>query len=218
MTHNDKTTRCRNGVGKIMGPVVLGVGGLILFAAATAPPAAAYPPAVGILGSSRNCLACHVDNGPWNEEKTIIDIVNKKTGESHRQKDGTFLITAKRGESKTVLTIIGRPAADDARSPYRNAWLYVDPERIGSSSLSTFARGWGVNLPMSCRIVSDKHEAYPGANITVLPMTVRPGEDALDAELELQVMLTRGESVKGDASEGMIGNYFERTVRFDVED
>ena len=183
-----------------------------------ASPAKAYPPAVGILGVAKNCLACHVDNGPWHKDKTIIDIVNKKTGKSLRQKDGTFLITAKRGQSKTVLTIIGRPAADDAPSPYRNAWLYVDPQRIGTSSLSTFARGWGVNLPMSCRIVGDKHEAYPGANITVLPMMVRPGEDALDAELELQVMLTRGESVKGDASKGVTANYFERKVRFKVED
>jgi hypothetical protein len=48
-------------------------------------------------------------------------------------------------------------------------------------------------------------------------MTLRPGDDARDAEIELQVMLTRGESVKGKPQEGMIGSYFERKVRLKVE-
>ena len=42
------------------------------------------------------------------------------------------------------------------------------------------------------------------------------GDDAQDAELKLQVMLTKGESVKGKAKEGMMGNYFERLVRLKV--
>ena len=37
-----------------------------------------------------------------------------------------------------------------------------------------------------------------------------------DAELTLQVMLTKGESVKGKAKEGMMGSYFERNVRLKV--
>ena len=37
----------------------------------------AYPPAVGIIGKSKNCLACHVNNGPWRDEgSTIIDILD----------------------------------------------------------------------------------------------------------------------------------------------
>jgi len=32
----------------------------------------------------------------------------------------------------------------------------------------------------------------------------------------MQRMLTRGESVKGDAKKGMLGNYFERKVRLKI--
>ena len=37
----------------------------------------AYPPGVGILSDARNCLSCHVNNGPWNDDKNlIIDILD----------------------------------------------------------------------------------------------------------------------------------------------
>ena len=179
--------------------------------------ALSYPPGVGILGKSKNCLNCHLNNGPWkDDEKTIIDILEKETKKSLRQSDGSFLISVKRNQIKTILTVIGRSKDDKQEAPYRNAWLYVDPKTIGSSSLSKFAAGWDVNLPMSCRIVGDTLTGYEGAKITVLPMTIRPLDAAQDAELNLQVMLTKGESVKGDAKEGMIGSYFVRTVRLNV--
>ncbi|MFQ5808620.1 MAG: hypothetical protein ACE5JM_03285 [Armatimonadota bacterium] len=181
----------------------------------------AYPPAVGIVGPSRNCLVCHVNNGPWASEKqTIIDVLDKESGRSLRQRDGSFLIEAKRGQAKTLLTVIGRTKDDTAAAPYRNAWLYIDPcERDhGSASSGKFAPGWSVNLPMSCRIVGDELEAFEGAKITALPMTLRPLDGARDAELELQVMLTGGESVKGDPTRGMLGNYFERKVHLRVVD
>ena len=199
--------------------VISWLAALVYLAAVGAAPLAAYPPAVGILGQSRNCRTCHVDNGPWKDEtRLIIDILDRATGKSLRQKDGAFLISVKRGKLKTVFTVIGWRAQEAGPVPYRNAWLYIDPTRIAdSSSLSKFAPGWTVNLPMSCRIVGDTVEAYPGARVTALPMTVRPGDDAGDAELELQVMLTRGESVKGQAQQGLEGNYFQRLVRFRVE-
>jgi len=176
-----------------------------------------YPPGVGIVGKAKNCLVCHANNGPWHDEKsTLIDILDKETKKSFMQADGTFLIEAQRGEIKTVLTVIGRTKEDKAEAPYRNAWLYVDPQRIKSNSLSKFAPGWSVNLPMSCRIIGDKLEGFEEAKITSLPMSIRPGDDAQDAELQLQVMLTKGESVKGKAKEGMKGNYFERVVRLKV--
>lgn len=179
----------------------------------------AYPPAVGILGKSKDCLACHVNSGPWKDDaNTIIDVLDRDTKKSFKQPDGGFLIEAKRGEVKTVLTVIGRVREDTAEASYRNAWLYVDPKTIESSSLSKFAPGWDVNLPMSCRIAGDPLEGYEGAKITVLPMTVRATDAAQDAELTLQVMLTRGESVKGKPKEGMIGNYFERRVKLKVVD
>lgn len=176
-----------------------------------------YPPAVGIIGKAKNCLVCHVNNGPWqNEENTIIDFLDKETKKSLRLADGSFLIEAQRGEIRTVLTVIGRKKSDKVESPYRNAWLYVHTQRIKSISLSKFAPGWSVNLPMSCRIIGDRLEGFEEAKITALPMSIRPGDDAQDAELELQVMLTKGESVKGKAKEGMKGNYFERIVRLKV--
>lgn len=177
----------------------------------------AYPPAVGILGKAENCLACHLDNGPWNDERqTIIDLLDQNSLQSLMQADGTFMITARRGEVRTLLTVIGRKDGDTAEPPYRNAWLFVDPQRIQSDSLSKFATGWEVNLPMACRIVGDELQGFEGGAITALPMRVRPGDDAKNAELRLQVMLTKGESVKGKGDEGMTGNYFERVVHLKV--
>lgn len=176
-----------------------------------------YPPAVGIVGKAKNCLVCHANNGPWqDEENTIIDILDKKTKKSLMQADGSFLIEVQRGKIRTVITVIGRKKGDKTEAPYRNAWLYVDPQRIKSNSLSKFAPGWSVNLPMSCRIVGDKLEGFKEAKITSLPMSISPEDDAQDTELQLQVMLTKGESLKGKAKQGMIGNYFERVVRLKV--
>jgi len=174
---------------------------------------AAYPPAVGILGNSKDCLSCHVDNGQWKDDGTvIIDIVDKETRQSLKQADGTFLIQAKRGEQKTVLTVIGSKHQEKLDTPTRNAWIYVDPEMIGASALSSFAPGWNINLPMACRVVGDKWDESADADYTVLPMSVRPTDAAQDASIVLQVMLTKGASVKGKAREGLIANYFERKV------
>ena len=181
--------------------------------------AIAYPSAVGILGKAKSCMSCHVNNGPWaDESKTIIDILDKETMKSLRQLDGTFQLDVKRGQQKTVLTVIGRIKDDDTPAPYWNAWTYIDPTTIGASSLSKFAPGWAVNLQMSCRVVGDMISGFEGAKVTVLPMTVQPLDDARDAELQLQVMLTKGESVKGDPKKGMLGNYFERSVKVKVID
>lgn len=178
----------------------------------------AYPPAVGILGNSKSCLSCHVDNGPWSDEsKTIVDIIDKETGKSLRQADGSFLIEVGRFQARTVLTVIGRVAGDTVPAPNRNAWLYVDPNLIGGGSLSKFAPGWSVDLPMSCRLAGDKVDAYAGATVTSLPMTIRPLDDARDTEVALQVMLTSGESVKSEAKKGLRSNYLLRAVHLVVK-
>lgn len=178
----------------------------------------AYPPAVGILSNSKNCVSCHANNGPWKEdENTIIDILDKDTKTSYKQSDGTFLIETKRGEARTVLTIVGSKKNNSIPVPHRNAWLYIDPSTIGTNSLSKFAPNWEVNLPMSCRLVGDNLTGYEDAHITSLPMTIQPLENAKDAEISLQVMLTKGESMKGNAKEGMLGNYFERKVKLKVK-
>ena len=181
--------------------------------------AVAYPPAVGLVGKAKNCLSCHANNGPWkDDDRLIIDIIDKETQKSLKRSDGSFLLEVKRGEIKTILTIIGRKGGNTEETPYRNAWLYVDPNTIKTSSLTKFAPGWNVNLPMACRIIGDNIDIYKGSNITVLPMSIRPTDTAINAELTLQVMLTKGESVKGKPKEGMIGNYFKRIVNFRVLD
>ncbi len=182
------------------------------------PEVRAYPPAVGILAENRSCMSCHVSNGPWtDEENTVVDILDAKTKTSLREEAGSFLIEVRRNEARTVLTVIGRPKGE-ASPPRRNAWLYVDPTQLKSSALSKFAPGWDVNLPMSCRIVGDVVEGYEDGYVTALPMTVRPGDAARDAELELQVMLTTGESLKGEAKEGLISNYLLRRVLLRVRE
>ncbi len=178
-----------------------------------------YPPAVGILGKSKSCLACHVNNGPWkDDQKTIIDLLDKDTMKSLRQSDGRFLIEAKRGRRVTVLTVIGSAKESGIAAPYRTAWIYVDPKRIGADALSVFAPGWDVNLQMACRLVGDKLPGFESADVSVLPMTLQPLENARDSDVQLQVMLTKGEAVKADAKKGMLGSYFERTVTLKVVD
>jgi len=163
-------------------------------------------------------MNCHANNGLWKDDnKLIIDVLDMDTKKSFRQPDGSFLIETKRWEQKTVLTVIGRKKDNSVTAPYRNAWLYIDPATIGAHSLSKFAPDWDVNLPMSCRLVGDKLPGYENADITSLPMTVQPLSNAKNAEMQLQVMLTKGESVKGKAQEGMSGNYFERKVKLVVK-
>ena len=178
----------------------------------------AYPPGVGILSKSKNCLACHTNNGPWTDQgKTIIDIIEKDSKKSFQLPDGSFLLQIKRHEPLTVRTVIGYKK-NGAIAPYRNGWIYVDPMTIESSSLSKFAPGWDVNLQASCRLVGDQVDGFEDCDLSVLPMTIRPLDSARDAQIVLQGMLTRGESVKGKGKEGMIGTYFERIVKLKVLD
>ncbi len=190
--------------------------GVVLVASTVA---VAYPPAVGIAGKSPSCAVCHADTGPWGDESsTIVDVLDGNTRESLRQPDGRFLLRVPRGQIRTVITVIGRIADDEAPPPTRNAWIYVDPARIGTSSFGKFAPGWDVTLPLSCRIVGDKVPEYPGAAVTALPMRIRPGDTAQDTELELQVMLTTGESTKGNPDEWLIANYVLRKLVVEVTD
>jgi len=181
--------------------------------------ARAYPPAVGILTDSRSCTSCHTSNGPWGDEsRTIVDLLDGATRRSLRQADGRFLLQVERGRTATVLTVIGRAQGDALPPPVRNAWLYIDPTQLGSTSLSKFAPGWDVNLPISCRLVGDAVAEYPGAALTALPMTVRPGDAARNAELELQIMLTSGGPGKGNPDTWLQSNFLVRTLVLEVQD
>lgn len=176
-----------------------------------------YPPGVGVLTNSRSCVSCHANNGPWNsDDRTIIDLLDGETKASLRQADGSFALEVPRGQRRTVLTVIGRPKSDTLPVPYRNGWTYIDPQRIGTGSISKFAPGWAVDLQMACRLVGDQLPGFEDANITVLPMTVMPLDDAHDTEVELQLMLTSGDSGKGAAMHNMQSNYFVRTVDLKV--
>ncbi len=179
--------------------------------------AAASPPAVGIIGNSRNCLACHVSNGSWSEgADLVIDLIDKDTQQSLRQPDGSFLLTVKRGAATTVIAVIGYRGLTPDQSPYRNGWIFVDSTAIGNDALSKFAPGWEINLPYGCRITGDKLAAYPDAVLTTAPITIRPTETAKDGEVTFQALMTKGESVKGNAKSGLVGNYHERAVHLRV--
>jgi hypothetical protein len=184
-----------------------------------APAAHAYPPGVGILTAHRDCLGCHAQSGTWSEGRhTIVDILDAETRRSLRSRDGRFVIEVPRGERKTVITLIGRAAGDPAPPAERHAWLFVAPSQIGTSSLSKFAPGWDVDLSMACRVVGDTAPEYPGARLTALPMTIRPGDAAGESELELQMMLVSGDGTKGSALQGLTTNYLVRRVRLRVID
>ncbi len=190
----------------------------LLLLALAASPAWAYPPGTGILSRSRSCVACHASLGPWSDEaRTIIDVVDAKTKTSQWDAKGFFRIDVPRHEARTVLTVIGRRKGEPS-PPRRTGWIYVDPSQIPTSSLTKFAPGWDVNVPLACRVVGDSLEGREGDHLTVLPMTIRPGDAARDAELELQVLLTSGESVKGKAKEGLVSNYVLRKVVLKVVD
>lgn len=176
-------------------------------------------PSAAVVNRAKSCLTCHVNNGPWkDDEKTLIDIIDKDTGKSFKQPDGTFLVQARQGETKTVLTVLGRVKEDESLAPYRNGWVYIDPmeREKGSASSSKFAPNWEVNLSLGCRLVGDQQQGFEGAKISVAAMSLQPLENAKDAEIQLQVMLTKGESVKGKPKEGMIGSYFQRMVYLKV--
>ncbi|MFQ5870247.1 MAG: hypothetical protein ACE5JC_10135, partial [Candidatus Zixiibacteriota bacterium] len=86
--------------------LLIAVGATVMIAAGVT--VKAYPPAVGILGKSQNCLSCHVNNGKWVDGgDLIIDVIERDTRSSLRQRDGSFLLTARRGQAVTVLTVIG---------------------------------------------------------------------------------------------------------------
>ena len=193
---------------------------LPLFWIPSPPPAWAYPPAVGILGTSRNCVACHANDGPWKDDTNlIVDLLDKETGKSLREKDGSFLISVRPETKRTVLVVLGRAKGDTASVPRRNGWIFVDLTLINREHLGPkFPAGWEVDLNLSCRLTGDSHKAYEGANISVLPMTLRPTGLAKDAELEWQILMTSGEAVKGDAQKGLVQNYFDRKVRLKVEE
>jgi len=183
-------------------------------------PVSAYPPGVGILGKARDCMACHASDGPWQDDGNLIaDLLDKETGKSLRQKDGSFLITAKPEQSRTVLVVLGRANGEMSEVPTRNGWIFVDPTLIERDFLgSKFAPGWDADLNMSCRLTGDNLEAYKGAKITVLPMKVRPSGAAKDTEIEWQFLLSGGVAVKGDSKQGLIQNYFFRKVWLKVEE
>ena len=199
-------------------PVVFLVFALFWFL--SSPPALGYPPAVGVLGKARNCIACHANDGPWKGDKNlIVDLLDKETGKSLREKDGSFLISVRLEQRRTVLVVLGRAKGDTSPVPQRNGWIFVDPTLIKRDHLGPkFPAGWEVDLNMSCRLVGDTHKAYEGATISVLPMTLRPTGLAKDTELEWQILMTSGEAIKGDATRWLVQNYFDQKVRLKVKE
>ena len=179
----------------------------------------AYPPAVGIVGKAKNCLVCHVNNGPWQDDGRMdVDILDAKTKQSFKQADGSFLIEAKRLVPKTVLAVLGRAKGDSALAPTRNGWLFIDPKRIPEETPSNkFPKGWEVNQSLGCRMVGDQLPGHEGASLTVAPMTILATAQAKGVQMEWQAMLTCGESVKGKPKEGLLTTTQMRMVKLVVK-
>lgn len=178
----------------------------------------AYPPAVGIMGPSPDCLTCHINNGKWIEDEfLIVDILDKETKQSLKQPDGSFLLEFPRNKSKTVLCVIGRLVEDPNPPPFRNSWIFFDPKMVDKPTLSKFLPGWEVNATYGCRLVGDKLDLYPGAALTVTSMTVKPTERAGNGTITWLLALTTGDPPKGKPAEGMLGNYYEYQVKLRIQ-
>jgi hypothetical protein len=179
----------------------------------------ASPPAVGMASNAKSCLSCHASAGPWPEGASLVlDILDKNTMASLRQPDGSFQINCKRGQTASVVTVLGYQPQEKQPVPHRNGWIFVDTTLIGTPSVSKFAAGWEADIIYGCKIVGDKSAAYPDAMVTTSPMTVRPLGNAANTDISLQVLLTAGEAVKNKAKEGLQSNYFVRTVRLRIVD
>jgi hypothetical protein len=179
----------------------------------------ASPPAVGMASNSKSCISCHANTGPWQEGASLIlDILDKSTMASLRQPDGSFQINCKRGQTASVITVLGYQPQENLPVPHRNGWIFVDTTLIGTPAVSKFAAGWEADIIYGCKIVGDKSALYPDAAIATAPLTIRPLESAKDADISLQVLMTAGEAVKNKPKEGLQSNYFIRTVRLRVVD
>jgi hypothetical protein len=197
------------------GKVILALG-LIVWSSS----AWAYPPAVGIVGKAKNCLVCHINNGPWqDDQQMVVDLLDAKTKQSFKQADGSFLIKAERHVPKTVLAVLGRAKGDPALAPTRNGWLFIDPQRISEESPSNkFPKGWEVNQSLGCRMVGDPLPGYEGSALTVASMTLLATAQAKEVQMEWQAMLARGESVKGKAREGLQSTTVVKKVKLVVKE
>lgn len=164
-------------------------------------------PTAPIVGRQTSCLNCHKNTGPWTDEaKTIIEMLDSQTGESLKQKDGSFLITVKRNEIKTVQVVFG-VTGDVEKAPECISWCFVDPieQKQSSDASNKFAPHWEVNAQYGGRFVGDKVKGYETHKIVASTMSLRPTEKAKDGKLVLQVLFPI-------AFRGLDGNYFEKQV------
>lgn len=170
-------------------------------------------PTAPIVGRNTTCLNCHKNTGPWQDEaKAIIEILDPQTGQSLKQKDGSFLIAAKRNEVKSVQMVFG-VTGDTEKVPECISWCLVDPveQRQGSDASNKFAPHWEVNAQYGGRFVGDKVKGYEAHKVVASTMSLRATEKAKDGALVLQVLFPV-------AFRGLDGNYFEKKVTLKITD
>ena len=174
---------------------------------------AVFPwPGVPLEGRQKTCLSCHINTGPWNdEEKTIIEILDPKTGTSFKKPDGSFAIPVKKGEERRVLVVLG---VEPTYSwiPEWTAWLFVHPEALQKDPESSpkFAPNWEVNRAFCGKRLGESVKGFEEKKVASITMTIRPLKDAKDETVLLQVFFKSGDRTK-------VGNYFERKVLLQVE-
>ncbi len=171
-----------------------------------------YPwPAVPLEGRQKNCLSCHLNTCPWNEEeKIIIDIRDPKTGTSFHKQDGSFHVPVRKGEERRVLVVLG---VEPTYSwiPEWTAWLFVHPEALQKDPESSlkFAPKWEVNRTYCGKRLGESVKGFEGKKVAAITMTLRPLKGAKDETVLLQVLFKSGDRT-------MVGNYYEREVHLQV--
>lgn len=189
------------------------IGTLSCLVAIIAPLHVSAWPAASLEGRQANCLGCHVENDTWQDSSGIvIDIIDPATGTSYRQPDGSFAITVKRNTELRVKSVFGVSPGMQF-PPDTVGWLYVDPGELQNAPEAglKFAPGWLVNRPFCGKRLVETVDGYIGNRLAAITMTLKPLENAQDAEIQLQVLF------KSNAR-GMEGSYYQKKVLLKVLD
>lgn len=178
--------------------------------------AGADPPRVEVPAKNRADLSRPVSNRTSADAgRATFDGLPAATGKPLRRSDGSFRVGARRRDAKTPLTVVGC-AKGDSSAPRRNAWLSMDPAEVDSWVSSQVAPGRDGNLPLGCRLASDRPPAHDSVMLPLPPVAHRPTDFGRNGEAGLHVMATAREVMQDGGKEGRVANDFVRHVLLDV--
>jgi hypothetical protein len=169
-------------------------------------------PAAPLEGRQKNCLSCHLNTGPWDdEEKVIIEMRDPKTGTSFREGDGSFRIPVVSGGERRVQVVLGVEPTY-AWIPKLTGWLFVHPEALQKESESSpkFAPKWEANRTYCGKRLGETVKGFEGKKVTAITMTIRPLKGAKYETAKYETILLQVLFKSGDRTK--VGNYYERKV------